>query len=74
MNEDGVVFALPNEIHAKRCSDVVDDVTAALAAEFYRLMAELGKVPSSADVRKHGHCSLSGSRRPEHERGRLRYQ
>jgi hypothetical protein len=23
---------------------------AALAAEFYRLMAELGKVPSSADV------------------------
>ena len=32
---------------------------AALAAEFYRLMAELGKVPSSADVRKHGHCSLS---------------
>lgn len=32
---------------------------AALATEFYRLMAELGKVPSSADVRKHGRCSLS---------------
>lgn len=32
---------------------------AALAAEFYRLMAELGKLPSSADVRKHGRCSLS---------------
>ena len=32
---------------------------AALAAEFYRLLAELGRVPSSTDVRKHGRCSLS---------------
>jgi len=32
---------------------------AALAAEFYRLMADLDKVPSSADVQKHGRCSLT---------------
>jgi len=30
-----------------------------LAAEFYRLMDELGRVPSSVDVRDHGRCSLS---------------
>jgi len=30
---------------------------AALAAEFYRLMAELGRVPSAADVQMHGRYS-----------------